>query len=428
MKIFDKEIPKGPGVYLFKDKEKRIIYIGKAKSLAKRVPSYFRKASGDFKREQLTPEIADVEFIQTPTETEAMLLEASLIQEHKPKFNLLFKEGQPFLYICCSQHDALLPQLIVARNKKEGGICFGPFLHKTDARQALAFLQQTFRLRICNKTIKNGCLNYHLGSCPGTCMPDFDSNDYYFNLQLALDVLKNNHDDFIAKIKEKIDDYSRNMKFEQARRLTKYLGNIDVIFKTIQMHFSPQKFATDIAAATLPRVVYDADQLARQLQELLGLNAPVTSIDCFDISHFQSKSIVGSCIRFTKGDPDKNKFRRFMVKSLEKQNDYAALQEVVMRRYKDKEDFPDLILIDGGKGQLSAVEHLYPQVPRASLAKREERLYSSKIPEGILLDIKTGVGKTLIALRDYAHHFAVSYHRLKRRKEYRESSKKNERK
>src|SRR5262249_51630694 len=147
------------------------------------------------------------------------------------------------------------------------------------------------------------------------------------------------------------------------------------------------------------------------------------TIDCFDISHFQSRYIVGACIRFTDGVPDKNKFRRFKIRSLSEQNDYAALQEIVMRRYK-MGDVPDLIIIDGGKGQLSAVNPLILSGVEGcsgtqiiSLAKREETVYAPHLPEGIKLDQQTGAGQLIIAIRDYAHHFAIMYHKLLRSKE-----------
>ena len=161
----------------------------------------------------------------------------------------------------------------------------------------------------------------------------------------------------------------------------------------------------------------DTDNLAATVQAFFGAPHPIHTIDCFDISHFQSHYIVGACIRFTDGKPDKNKFRRFKINSLDQQNDYAALQEIVARRYKDDTILPDLVLIDGGKGQLSAAKAIIPHALCASLAKREETIFSDQYPHGIVLDLHTEVGKLLIALRDYAHHFAISYHRLRRHKD-----------
>jgi len=164
-------------------------------------------------------------------------------------------------------------------------------------------------------------------------------------------------------------------------------------------------------------VTDEEENLSAALQHFLGTSKSIRTIDCFDVSHFQGKDIVGSCVRFKDGGPDKNRFRRFKIRTLEEQDDYAALREIVSRRYKNPDDLPDLILIDGGKGQLNTVRPLIPDdVLCVSLSKREERLHSTQNPEGIPLDVHTDVGKTLIALRDYAHHFAISYHRLRRRK------------
>ena len=155
-------------------------------------------------------------------------------------------------------------------------------------------------------------------------------------------------------------------------------------------------------------------ETAQEIQTFLHLKKAPISIDCFDISHFQSRYIVGSCVRFTNGVPDKNKFRRFKITSLTTQNDYAALQEIVTRRYKKPEDIPDLVVIDGGKGQRNAVLEVFKDAPCVSLAKREEILFSDAHPQGRQLFVNEPVGKLFISLRDYAHHFAISYHRLLR--------------
>jgi len=151
--------------------------------------------------------------------------------------------------------------------------------------------------------------------------------------------------------------------------------------------------------------------LSRALKQLLKLPREPHTIDCFDISHKQGMFMVGSCVRFTDGQPDKNMFRRFHIKTVVGQDDYASLQEIVSRRYIKTRDFPDLILIDGGKGQLSAASKVFPDAEIASLAKREETVYSCHLPNGKKIDVKDNAGQILIALRDYAHHFAISFHR-----------------
>ena len=409
-------LPIGPGIYFFKDPANLILYIGKAKSIRKRVSSYFHKRTTDWKIDALLQEHATIDFILTKTETEALLLEAQMIQEHKPKYNVLLKTGQPFLYILFTNEP--LPQMKLVRNKKEKGKYFGPFLHKYQTRSVFRYLVQTFQLTLCNKKIDNGCLDYHLGLCAGSCKNDFNKSDYIFRLHLAIDVLNSNHAAFLRKIKTQIVEYNKILAFEKSKYLGEYLKNLDFIFTTVRTKYSRAKFENAIFAVTAPKhhVSALAQAGTQELQQFLGLEKPITTIDCFDISHFQSSFLVGSCIRFTDGLPDKNNFRRFKIKTLTEQNDYAALQEIVARRYKDPTSLPDLILIDGGKGQLNAILPLVPNTPCISLAKREERLFSKRFLEGIPLDIQTNIGQLLIALRDYAHHFAVSYHRLRRSK------------
>lgn len=409
-----KTIPKAAGVYYFKDKDGQVIYVGKAKSLAVRVNSYFQKGH-DWKVAALVEEYADIDYILTKNETEALLLEAQMVAEHKPKYNVLLVDGQPFLYILFTTNDPL-PTIEVVRNKSKKGTYFGPFLHKRQARGVAQYLIETFRLKLCNKKIANGCLDYHLGRCAGSCMAQFDPSDYHFRIQLAMDVLRNNHKESLKNIKEKIKEYNKTLAFENSKRLNEYLTNLDTIFETIRTRFHEKKYEHDIFVATTPTAVKPRDTALEELSLFLNLPQQIKTIDCFDISHFQSSYLVGSCVRFSNGIPDKNNFRRFKIKTLQTQNDYAALQEIISRRYRDTAQIPDLVVIDGGKGQLSAAEAVLPNATIISLAKREETVFSNTLPEGKKLDIHTGVGQLLIAIRDYAHHFAISYHKLRRKK------------
>jgi len=416
-KILQKTIPKAPGIYLFKDEAGAVIYIGKAKCLFKRVSSYFQKQTSDWKVHTLMSEYADVDYILTKNETEALLLEAQLVGQHKPKFNVLLTSGNPFLYILFTNSEPTQVKLV--RNKKEKGTYFGPFVHKTAARSAYDYLMRTFNLYQCNKKIANGCLDFHLGRCAGTCRGGFNAADYSLKMQLAQDALNKTPKEMLKILKTKIIEHNALFNFETSRYLSEYIHNIDIIIETLKTKFHEHKFDDEVFAAITPvkPIEEHYDSIAQELQTLFKLEKPPMRIDCFDISHFQSRSIVGSCVRFTRGKPDKNNFRKFNIKTLTQQNDCAALQEIVSRRYKDPLELPDLILIDGGKGQLHAAQIVRPEMPIISLAKREETVYSNFRPEGIILDIKTGVGQLLIALRDYAHHFAISHHRARRKKE-----------
>jgi excinuclease ABC subunit C len=407
-----KNLPSAPGVYFFKDKNNTVLYIGKATSIKSRVGSYFAKKVRDWKVEGLLEEYETVEYVVTKTETEEALLEAELIQAHKPKYNVLLTSGQPFVYLFISNDE--LAELKLVRIKKEKGTYIGPFLYAGHARGVLHYLRETFRLMLCNKTIEHGCLDYHLGLCAGSCKKDFNPAEYRFRVELALDALHGNQKDFIRKLTKQMKEYSENLAFEKAKHMRDYIVNLEVIFATLKSKCAAREEA--VTSAVLPTAYKKLcdTEVASTIQTLLQLDKPAHVIDCFDISHFQSTHLVGSCIRFVDGVADKKSFRRFKIRTLIQQNDYAALREIVSRRYKNKTDFPDLILIDGGKGQLSAISSLLPDVSCASIAKREERVFSSKLPAGIVLDAHTKEGKLLISLRDYTHHFAVRYHRLRR--------------
>lgn len=407
-------LPSLPGIYLFKDKSLKVIYIGKAKNLKKRVGSYRTNAKKDWKVQALIDEHLQIDYIVTHSEIEASLLEAQLIGQHKPKYNVLLKNGHPFIYILFTEES--LPHLEIVRNKQKKGTYFGPFLQRTQARNVYHFLIDTFMLFLCNKKIENGCLDYHLGRCAGSCLTNFDSKDYAVRLYLAQQALKKNHTAFLAHIDAKIKEYSAQQSFEKAQRLHKYRQDLETIFNTLHTRYSDDKYFPEFFAATnpTPHITANYKQTERELKDFLHIEQTLKTIDCFDISHFQSHEIVGSCIRYTQGSPDKNMFRRFKIKTIDNQNDYAALQEIVARRYKDEHNIPDLILIDGGKGQRNAIKKIMPSAHVISLAKREERLFSDYHPEGIKLDEHTAVGKLLIELRDYAHHFAIHYHRFRR--------------
>lgn len=442
-----KTFPKLPGIYTFKDKDNNIIYVGKAKSLKARVASYFKNYNQDWKVKQLVDESIDVDFIITNNEEEALLLEAQLIREKKPKFNVLLKHGQPFVYFLFSSpkdiSNNLIQEFKIVRNKKEKGEYFGPFLKKQEARKVFEFLTRKFKLRICKQKIPTGCLNYHLGICSGMCMLacikptqeqeltsanpkviGFDIKQHLITINIVKELLKENYNELQKTLEAEFAIAMKELRFERAKNLHSFLQDLEGVITYLKIYYTETKYENEVSfiSSDICNTVETPNLINKKLQEFLHLeNLPIT-IDCFDISHFQSRYIVGSCVRFKNGIPEKNKFRHFKIKSLIEQNDYAALQEIVSRRYRDPNDIPDIILIDGGKGQLNAVRHLLDSIrPQGkgvfiSLAKKHEILFSQNNQEGIPLDIQTEVGRLLISIRDYAHHFAINFHRLRRSK------------
>ncbi|CAF1608184.1 unnamed protein product [Didymodactylos carnosus] len=399
-----------PGVYIFKDCTKGVIYVGKAKDLKKRVSSYFKTQEPDSKIQHLIKEHASIDYVQTKNETEALLLEAQLIRQFQPKYNTLLKSGSPFLYFEITSEQ--IPKLnLVTQQANKKSIYFGPFLYKAKTRHVFEFILRKFKLKICKLKIKQGCLDYHLGKCAGACLENFDLNDYMIRIELVKKLLSAEYDDVKKFLLEQIKSYNQQLEFEKSKNINEYMENLESIFDTLDLDYSEEeviKFAKKTKENN-QAIVFKKG--LEELQVLLSLEKPPKSIDCFDISHFQGKWIVGSCIRFTEGIPDKKNFRKFKIQTLIDQNDYAALQEIVTRRYRNIEDLPDVVLIDGGKGQLNAVKDLFPQAHFISIAKREETLFSPNFRNGIILDPQTNIGALIIALRNYAHHFAIFYHK-----------------
>lgn len=408
-------LPSIPGVYLFLDPTGEILYIGKAKNLRRRVASYFQVRDQDPKIDQLLKEHAEIRFIATKNEIAALLLEAHLIQRYQPPFNVLLREGNPFIYLVFTESSGNgLSHLEIERQKPLSGRFFGPFINKKEVRAIHDFLIRTFRLKTCTKKMEHGCLDYHIGRCAGTCRPDFDKAGYMDRLELAHDLLIGKRTPFIKKIDGLIDHYNKELAFEKSQELNEIKGLLEHLFDVLETKFSEKKYVREIANIITPRGdnQEDREQGLVELQAILKLKTKPRTIDCFDISHFQGHHLVGSCIRFTDGMPDADKFRRFNIKSLSQQNDYAALYEIVSRRYKNGE-FPDVIVIDGGKGQRNTVLPLVGNTPCIALAKREETIFGDAFPEGIILDRHNAMGRLLIALRNYAHHFAISFYKSK---------------
>lgn len=517
-----KSLPSRPGVYQFLDRNGEIIYVGKAKDLKKRVSSYAKADSSNWKIFNIQSISYDLEVKETKDELSALLLEAKLIQAHKPRLNVLLKTNQPFLYFLITKPTKQSPvsKVELVYENKQQGTYFGPFINKGFARKLYELLNKTFGTRICSRKIPGGCLYYHLGQCGGFCLDNFDVVEYNKKIRMIEKFFLNGPARFINSLEKKIIELSEEENFEEASVLSRYvdflksseldLANISSMnqllarlqncqhiwlvdenesFLLLLEHqnnhlqkkqffflidypdFSLDDFITffyqnnpapivvyvnftlqdkpllqtflkewqhhdndvsiinfsktslnqtflDLSLAMLDREVQAIYSLPLKLQSMLNLINPVFKIDCFDISHHQELAIVGSCVRFENGRPNHTLFRHFKIKSTEIPNDYQSLREIVYRRYSsDFDNRPDLVLIDGGKGQLQAVQHLFPEMSFVSLAKKEETLFWTKMVDGKLffinkkLNLLTQEGLFFTRIRDTAHNFAVSYHR-----------------
>lgn len=450
--ISRKNFPTSSGVYFFKDTNNAILYIGKAKNLKNRIGSYF--VNSDYKVIELLKVAADIEFIITNNEIEALFLEAQLIKQHQPPFNRLLKAGNPYIYIFFSNDKipALLRQgsggqaISIVRTKKKKGEYFGPFLTKKDALYVVEYLKKSLQLNICNKKIDSGCLQYHINICAGSCKKDFDVEFYTFRLDLARQILDNQYAKAIKQLAVEIEINNKNLNFERSAHLAKYQFHLAAIVETLET-LQTTKFTNIPAYAQdfnlhkghgeREEILHEKNisniDLLSDLKKRLGLKKIPYTIDCFDISHMQSQSMVGSCVRFLNGKPDKKNFRHFNIKSLEQQDDCAALVEIVTRRYKKIENIPDLIIIDGGKGQLNATKSLVSSAEIISISKGDNRrvgaetihfpdsgftdtgLRPNKQEKTIAADIHQATDRLLLEIRDYAHHFAISHHRKKQK-------------
>ncbi len=397
-------LPQKSGVYIFRNKEEQIIYIGKAKSIAKRIASYFNNPD-EFKVSMILQEATTLETIPVGTELEALHLEADLIKKYQPKYNTLLKEGNPFIYLFFSQEK--IPTLSIVRTKRKKGTYIGPFLSKKAAYSVFNFLVETFKLKLCKKKIPHGCLQYHIGICAGYCSPDFDQDFYTLRLELAKYLVSKEPERASIIINEEIKKASKVLNFERAKKLLEYKKNFEIFANTVQkLAVMPSKKQKQDNSKNLDTLI--------AIQKRLKLKHVPYVIDCFDISHLQSQAIVGSCIRYVDGSPEPNSFRRFQIKSIDQQDDYAALKEIVQRRYKTNKNYPNLIIVDGGKGQINAIKPYIGTAELVGLAKKEETVISSDFSTFVKLDPHRPEDLLVLQIRDKTHQFAITYHRKKR--------------
>ncbi len=413
------ELPEQPGIYIFFDETGTILYIGKAKNIKNRVLSYFRSEK-NIKTERLIQEYDSIDWIITSNELHALLLEASLIYQHKPRYNVLLKEGSPFLYICCNDGSTTkLPKIELCRTKQnhESKTYFGPCIQRQNTRKLFEFLTRTFQLQTCTKNIPSGCLDYHLNRCAGTCRSDFDKEAYVQRYYAAKALLMGNKKACVEFLEKIIQEKNAQYNFEISKKIFQLLEEITPLLEQQTYKKQSRIYAQQLTLLLEKNLPSEREyaETANEIQSILSLPMAPERIDCFDVSHCQGTNIVAACVRFNQGKPDPSNYKRFIIKTLTKQDDYKALQEAITRRYANAEDYPDLILIDGGKGQLHAAEKILTlkKCAVASLAKREERLFSANLPEGLVLNTRTPVGKLFISLRNHTHNQAVSLHRIR---------------
>jgi len=527
-------LPDSPGVYQYYDKEDKILYVGKAKNLKKRVASYFSKTHDNARTNVMVRKIISIRHIVVPTETDALLLENNLIKKLQPRYNVLLKDDKTYPWICIKREP--FSRIFTTRNMvKDGSEYFGPYTSFKTVHTLLDLIKELYQLRTCNydlsrENINSGkykvCLEYHIGNCKGPCEGHQSLEDYQNNIDAIREILKGNFKESLKDFRTLMKNLASEMKFEEAQKikdkidiLENYqsrstivnprISNVDVFSiisdesaafvnflqishgAIIRSHTLEMKkkldepdeellelavvelrerfkllskeiivpFELDLGEnikVTVPQLgdkkqlldlsvrnakFFRMDQLKQlqivdpdrhtnrimaQMQKDLRLSVEPRHIECFDNSNIQGTNPVSACVVFKDGKPSKKDYRHFNIKTVEGPNDFASMEEVVYRRYKrlldEEQPLPQLIIIDGGKGQLSSALKslddlgLRGKIAIIGIAKRLEELFYPGDSVPLYLDKKSETLKVIQQLRNEAHRFGITHHRDKRSK------------
>jgi excinuclease ABC subunit C len=531
-------LPQDPGIYKYFDVSKKIIYVGKAKNLKKRISSYFNKNVANLKTQELVSKINHIEFTIVNSEHDALLLENALIKNHQPKYNINLKDDKTYPYIVVKK-ETFSRVFITRRKFNDGSEYLGPFTNISTGYELMDFIKQNIPLRTCKLNLSEQniakhkfkvCLEYHLGNCKGPCEGLQTLDQYNESLQQVRNMLKGNLNYVISEFKKEMIECAANLEFEKAELIrkkisnlisyqsksvivSKYLANIDVFsivreketayvnflmvqngtivhthtvelvsqleesdeeilsfaITNLRLKFNSSSkeiivpFAIDYAdktiVLTIPKagdkkhllnlsiknVNYFKEELRKkkilrlegksemekkkvlyELQSNLQLQELPKHIECFDNSNFQGSYPVSAMVCFKDGMPDKINYRKFNVKTVEGINDFATMKEVILRRYKrlieEEKELPQLIIIDGGKGQLSAAMEsikaldLTGKVTVVGLAKNEEEIFFPGDQQSLKLSWDSDSLKLIRMIRDEVHRFGITFHRNQRSK------------
>ena len=407
------DLPHKPGVYLMRDRFNRVIYVGKARDLHKRVGSYFmpsRQMSADAKTRALIDSIWEFEVHTVKSEPEALLLEGKLIKEFRPKYNISFRDDKHFLLVKVDVVEAW-PRFRLTRNKKEDGArYFGPFAHSGALRKTLTFLRKKYGVLTFGRgTPTERELKSSTYQVPMK-LADISEDQYRERVNQACEFLDGQSKEMLGLLENEMREAAAKLDFEKAAEIRNMLDDLRTTTKTMR-RFTRHSLPSSIDPA--------ADLVA--LADALQLPTPPQIMECFDISNISTTHIVASMVCFKNGVPDKNRYRRFRITTVKGQDDFASMAEVVRRRYSrllgELSKLPNLIIVDGGKGQLgSACKELQQlglsDLPIIGLAKEFEEIHRPGRPLPLLLPEDSGALRLLQRIRDEAHRFANGYHQL----------------
>ncbi|MCC6681822.1 MAG: excinuclease ABC subunit UvrC [Phycisphaeraceae bacterium] len=426
-----RELPRVPGVYLMKDTQGRVIYVGKAARLRDRVGSYFVLSAdlGSPKKQPMLEIVEDFDVIECEGEWEALLTENRLIKDIHPRFNQRLTDGKSFPYLVITVQDDF-PGVYITRDLSDphfrgGAKVIGPFTSVYALRQSVQLLQRVFKFRTCHLEIKaddpqlkffRPCLLYPIKQCTGPCGARISKQAYREDIDRFIRFIESKRSVMLRELKQEMDAASADQQYERAAVLRDQMRAIE---KLDERGKRSQQWQPETEVFNL-----DPRKGLESLRRTLGLSEPIRCIEAIDIAHLQGGETVGSKVCFVDGRALKNEYRRYRIRSVTN-DDYMAIREVVSRRYRDagagQELYPDVILIDGGLGQLHAAQESFDQLnvqpPMViALAKKEELLFTQARSEPIRLG-RDNLGLRLCqAIRDEAHRFAQHYHHILRRK------------
>lgn len=420
-----KDFPDSPGVYLMKDERGRVIYIGKAKSLRSRASSYFNAtAAHDRRTADLVQQIADIDFLAADSEVDALLLEARLIKDIQPKFNVDFKDDKSFPYLQITTHEDF-PRVEFTREPADRGVkLYGPFASAKALRGAIAVLQRIFKFRTCTLDIDaddpkwqwyRPCLLYNIQQCTAPCNLRITKEEYRKDVQRLRMFLDGKKESLLEQMRGEMKEAAAALDFEKAAKLRdeiRALENLN-LRGDLETHEQPEVF------------FIDPKKGMAGLKKVLGLPSLPRSIEGIDIAHLGGEQTVASLVTFLDGIPFKPGYKRFRIKTVAGVDDFDSIKEVILRRFRPEREEewnrPDLLLIDGGKGQLSAALSAFQELDATpptilGLAKREEEIFLPERSEPLRLSRHSAALRLLQSVRDEAHRFARHYHHLLRKK------------
>lgn len=455
------DVPHKPGIYLMRDRLDRVIYVGKARDLRKRLSSYFmpsRSRTADLKTRALIQSIWDFDIHVVRNEPESLLLEGKLIKEYRPKYNVSFRDDKRFLLLKVHPGDRF-PRFQLVRVKKEDGArYFGPFPHSGALRMTLEFINRKFGLRTCRPAVPGEidykhCNDDVIRNCSAPCIGEVDEEQYKQRVEQACAFLDGDSKEHLAEIEATMVKAAERHDFERAARYRDMLDNLKKTLGPMRSFTRGRGLPNKRGGNIKPL------EDVQELQDALGMDTPPLIMECFDISNISDTHCVASMVRFKDGKPDNQNYRRYRIKTVKGQDDFASMAEVVRRRYsrillegrkvqgEDAADatqespldamrriaeqieesnaakktryvrLPDLVIVDGGKGQLSsAFEELrrlgLQELPIVGLAKEREEIFSPGNPIPLTLPHDTGALKLMQRIRDEAHRFANGYHQI----------------